>query len=152
MMVTLSASEALMASYVGCQRRVASLARNCRDRHGYDGKNAWEQDVLGALAEFAVAKALDMHWSGSVNAWKRPDLGRSYQVRVTTYADGRLLVRDSDPLDDTYILVVQLGALEFRVAGQIAGRLARNPAWWSRPDPSRPGCWCVPQTALAELG
>ncbi len=149
--VTLDPPEALMASYVGCRRRVASLARGCQDRHGYDGRNAWEQDILGALAELAVAKALDLHWSGSVNAWKRPDVGRSYQIRTTGYAAGRLLIRSEDPEVDTYILVVQVNPLQFKIAGQIDGRLARQPRWWTKPDPARPGCWAVPQSALHEV-
>lgn len=151
MVITLDPSEALMAAYVGCQRRIASLRRGCQDRHGYNGQNAWETDIIGALAEVAVAKALDLHWSGSVNAWKRADLGRSYQVRVTTHSNGQLIVREGDPEEDIYILVVQVGPLRFKIAGQMGGRQARRAEWLKRLDPDRPRCWAVPQAALEGL-
>jgi hypothetical protein len=149
--VTLDPAEALMASYVGCRRRVASLARGCQDRHGYDGKNAWQIDIEGALAELAVAKALDLHWGGTVNAWKRADLGRNYQIRTTVYPAGKLIVRALDAIDDVYILVVQINPLTFKVVGQINGLEARQTQWWTRPDPQRPGCWAIPQSALSEV-
>lgn len=147
MNVVLERHEIEMVAAVGVRRRCASLDR-LADRHGYSGENAWEQDIQGAAAELAVAKATNRYWDGSFNTYKRGDVG-SVQVRSTKRPDGCLIVRPSDPADAVYFLVV--GEIpEFTVVGWIMGENAKLERFEKAPG-GRPPAFFVPQRYLTPI-
>lgn len=148
MLVTLDLFEIEMAAHVGLRRRLEALRVGLRDRHGYQGEDPWEGDIQGAAAELAVAKKLGRYWDGSVNTFKRGDVGAA-QVRSTPRRDGSLIVRSNDSEDDFYILVT--GAIpEFNVVGYIRGADAKADRFRRAPA-GRPAAWFVPQSALHAL-
>lgn len=145
MLVTLELHEIEMAVQVGLRRRLEALRAGMRDRHGFGGDNPWEGDIQGAAAELAVAKHLGRYWDGSVNTFKRGDVGE-VQVRSTPRKDGSLIVRRSDSDTDHFILVT--GAIpEFNVIGWISGAAAKSDEFKKSPN-GRPPAWFVPQRAL----
>jgi hypothetical protein len=54
-MVTLTDQEAYAAAQLGCKRNIRSVYRQARHRAGWVGP-AWNNAVLGAMAEAAVRK------------------------------------------------------------------------------------------------
>ena len=62
---------------------------------------------MGAVAEYAVAKAFDLYWQPTTNqslADLRGDVGE-WQVRSTSHRDGHLFLHPNDK-DANYILAV----------------------------------------------
>lgn len=141
MKVTLTAQEVGQAAMVGIRRRYASIRRS----DTMVAKSHWEVDIVGALGECAVAKALGLYWSPDVNVFKVPDVG-SLHVRSTKLKNGSLIIRPDDP-DGTYILAV--GEInEFNVAGFIESEDAKKPKFWKTDEPP---AWFVPQAALRDI-
>jgi hypothetical protein len=142
--VTLTTHEIRLVGMVALERRIASLS--FADKHGYDGTGAWDVEINSAAGELAVAKALNLYWDGSVNTFKKPDVGR-YQVRHTKLPHGCLIVRPGDPDEDTYVLVT--GEIPvFKVLGEIDGRTAKSVPQKDHGN-GRPPAHFVPQEMLS---
>lgn len=93
---------------------------------------------------------MNRFWHGSVNAAKSdPDVGKNIQVRATKLLRGKLIVTDSDPDDQIYVLVV--GQIpEYNVVGWIRGADAKNKDFIFAPN-NRPPAYFVPQSELTEI-
>lgn len=145
MIVTLDHDESDFAAYVGLRR--SSEAMRLGRQHRFGGNaDRWGNDVEGAAAELAVAKALDHYWQplAADPASLPGDVGR-LQVRQTKRADGCLILHESDPDDAPFILVT--GAVPtFTLAGWLWGREGKRPEHW-RTSTGRPAFF-VPQSAL----
>ena len=108
-------------------------------------------NVMGAVGEVAAAKWLGLRRPESVNTFKAPDLTIGLQVR-TRPNDGskikgdHLIVRDSDPVEDIYILVYY-GVTRCQIVGWCFGREARRPEWrYGYGD--MPEAWFIPPDML----
>jgi hypothetical protein len=145
--VTLSRSEALQASYAGVHRRLRTIFRGRQHRHGRGNSDEWQDDVQACAAELAVAKALDRFWSDSPEP-DYSDVGELH-VRHTLREDGHLILRPGDPDDGIFVFVT--GAIPaFVVHGWTTGRDGMA----GEPDDlrnNRPPCWMVAQTALRPI-
>jgi hypothetical protein len=109
------------------------------------------QEVLGACGEMAVCKATGRFWSPSVDTFHRvPDIHPDIEVRATHYLNGCLPVRNNDPDDRWYTLVVGEPP-KLRVVGSIRGHQAKRQEWLSNPHGHRP-VYLVPQSALITKG
>jgi len=64
--IGLAYEEMLVAAVAGSYRRIRSISRGKKDRHGHSGRDVWSMDIEGALAEMALAKHLGVYWSGSI--------------------------------------------------------------------------------------
>lgn len=148
MLVTLTWQEIRLAAEVGVTRRIVSMRDNRLNAAGYRGNEPWDVDILGAMGEVAVAKALCLYWSPSVNTFKLPDVG-DLHVRATRYGTGKLIVRPNDP-DGTYLLVIAL-LPKFKIVGYCSAQYAKQDEFRSQPDSTRPSCWAVPQSRLAQF-
>ena len=147
--ITLTAYEMSMAANVGLQRQIAALTDRRPDRHGCKPEDGWNMHVEGACGEMAVAKALGVYWSGSVDTFKvGGDVG-SLQVRTTRYPDGKLIVRNSDRDTDVFLLVTGENGHYF-VRGWLFGSECKRKEWHDNPG-SREPAFFVPQTALNPL-
>jgi len=146
--VRLEPFEVRMAASVAIERRIASMGR-LHHAYGYDGANQWENEIQSAAAEMAVGKALGRYWDGSVNTFKRGDVG-DVQVRWTAWPNGHLQIRPGDADDDTFILV--RGSIpKFTVVGWFVAREAKRPDWeWD--DNGRPTIYRVPNDQLHLMG
>lgn len=147
MKIALEKHELRIAGMVAVERRLASMGV-MDDQHGYDGTNAFEQEFQSAAAEVAFAKGMDSFYDGSVNTFKRPDVGR-FQVRHTSLPDGKLIVRRNDPDQDIFVLVTG-SAPEFEIVGGIRGQDAMKEEYRQSPN-GRPPAWFVPQDKLKRI-
>ena len=77
--ITLAWYELEMGGIIGLQRQIESFRKNLTPKLGYW---SWHSHIEGALAELAVAKALNTYWSGSVNTFGAADIGADIQVRL----------------------------------------------------------------------
>ena len=146
--ITLSWHEAAMASEVGRLRQLASVKAGRQDQHGFSG-DGWSEHIEGACGEAAVAKALNIFWDGSIDAFSRDDLP-GLQVRTRSQHDWDLIVRPHDADQAIWVLVTGR-CPSYLVHGWIYGHEAKAPAWL-RTYGGRPPAYFVPKAALHDLG
>lgn len=145
--VSLQWYELLQASEVGRLRKLHSLSKGSVNNHGFSGAG-WNEDIEGACAEMAVAKALGRYWDGGIDTYKGGDVG-SYQVRWTPKESNSLIVRAQDADDAVFILVTGVSP-HYVVQGWVTGGEAKQPQWARDPN-GRPAAYFVPQQALHPL-
>lgn len=109
-----------------------------------------QDEILGACGELAVCKSVNKFWSPSVNTFHGiADAGHNVEVRTTQRINGSLIVRDNDPDDRWYYLVVGTPPT-MTVVGYIKGSEAKRDQWLRDPHKHRLS-WFVPQDALYAL-
>lgn len=145
--VTLNWHEVCLAAHVGLWRRINAVKQGKRDIHGYEGAG-WDANIEGACGELAAAKALGRYWDGSVETWKRPDIG-DLQIRTRSQSHYGLLVRPDDDDDDIFVLVTGK-CPEFTVRGWLHGRDSKRQQWLNEHG-GRPAAYFVPQSSLRPL-
>jgi hypothetical protein len=146
MIIKLTPKDMEDAARVGKERFEESRKNRRRDTLGHDSERS---HILGAIGECAVAAAIGMPWSQSVNTFKSElDVGR-YEVRTRSTSNGELIIRQNDPSDRMFVLVVPAGSdpREWCIAGQMRASHAMQPTWW-RTDRGDPPAWFVPQQFL----
>lgn len=144
--ITLTTSEMRMACSVGIERQLSSLANKRKDQHGFTG-NGFTVHVMGALAEAAVAKALNVFYTGSIDTFKQPDV-EWFQVRWTETES--LIIRPADDPTEKFVCVTGTGP-DFVIRGWMTGvTAAANPSWRRAPG-GRPPAYFVPFEYLREL-
>lgn len=140
MRVQLTPSEVAHAAGVGVRRRIVSMNRNQPQKLNVENAKYYDLDIEAACAELAFAKATGVYWPGSVNPGKdEADLyidGDPYEVRHTTYENGKLIIRPGDILDRMYVLVTGRSG-EYEIVGKMWGRMVEHlpkegdpPAWF----------------------
>jgi hypothetical protein len=104
--VTLTREELERAAIGGVQRRLAGMYQNRRSTHPETPDHLqqwWESNVIGAIGELAVAKALDMEWDPTIGRVDCHDVG-PYEVRTTQQPTPVLRYRTHNDPNNTYIL------------------------------------------------
>ena len=146
--VSLNYWECFTAASVALNRKLESKFKNLKNStFGKQNKDEWKNDIEGALTEMAFCKAFGMYWDGSVNTFKNPDVPDTpIQIRGTEYNTGRLIIRENDPVNDLYILVV--GSIpNYKIVGGLFGHQGRMDKFIE--DPNNQGrCWMIPQQQL----
>lgn len=121
---------------------------NCRTPiNGQNISSAAANNIVGAMAECAVAKAMGAYWCGEWLNHKAADAA-GYQVRHTEYKSGKLLLQPCDSDDEIYVLVTGTPPT-FRVVGAIRCGDGKKDCYWDSSLP-RP-CYVVPQASLGDL-
>lgn len=140
--VELDEYELAHAAMAGCQRRIASIKKARPQVYGAgERKNYWQIDIIGMIAEYAVAKAFDRHWQPATNQ-RLADLPGDvsyFQVRSTEHRDGHLFLHPGDK-DAPYILAI-VADRHILLAGWIhlgkgleVGENRSADTWWVRQD------------------
>jgi len=145
-------------------------SRKRKDRAG--ATKALRDDLMGAVAEAYAAKVTGLKWNATMREFRgqRADVGRDVEVRWTRHPGGGLLFRPGETRARRYLLVVggypsewedlvdlplkkahMPSAFELRFPGWIHGTKIVGDEWAERPDPKRPACWRVPQSALGPI-
>lgn len=149
--IRLSDEDLAVADEAARRRQEYADAQGIRDADGFTG-DGLAIHRAGARAEVAVARYLGAEWTAFAEAFQaiEADVG-DLQVRSTDWVTGRLRVRPSDREDQPFVLVrTHLDPL-FVLVGWAYGGEAKDRAWWERPDPSRPGCYLVPNDRLRPM-
>src|SRR5262249_778907 len=125
--VVLTPYATIVAGLVGVQRNVRAHAASRRPRNDHpDDERDWTDNIVGALGECAVAKALCVHWLPALD----PDTGigdvEGWHVRTTANPERQsLIVREHDPPDGRYVLVIGNGFDRWEIIGWLYGHEAR---------------------------
>jgi len=143
--VILTPPEMTLALMVGGLRQVTNLRDGRRDAHGARRDRGWQLHVEGAAGELAVAKALNLYWSGRLGCLRASDVG-ALQVRTTPCNGYRLVIHPEDPDDARFIFVVGMVPC-FRLAGWLYASEGKRREWWDDPVGGRPA-YFIPETAL----
>ena len=156
MIVKLSFEEGLSAATQGVVQMMRAkqngwVGADHGGSSGRDERERWAQAIHGQLCEHAVAKALNLFPSASVDGIQHGDFGGICAVRGTPWQNGHLIINgaEADPYADTPFILVVGHWPDFRIAGWIYGREATFEKWW-RPN-ERPPSWWVPQSALLNI-
>ena len=125
--IELSPHEILHAAVGGCQRRVRSMQLDRPQFYGADERlNYWQIDVQGAIAEYALAKALNMSWEPATDQRLKDLPGEVgiYQIRSTAHKTGQLIVHDADKDDAAFVLAI-VAEPHVKLAGYLMGSEAK---------------------------
>lgn len=133
-----------MAAQIGLMRQLLSACRSRRDAHGFSGLG-WSEHIEGACGELAVAKHLDIHWWGGVDAFSEPDLP-NLQVRTRSRHDYDLIVRETDSDMEVFVLVTGR-CPQYKIRGWLRGRDAKRSEWLHSYS-ERPRAYFVPASQL----
>lgn len=146
MLVTLDKWEQLHATTIGAWRQLDNARRS--DAHGFTG-NGHDAHIDGALAELAVAKALNVYWSGvRADPFDLPGDCGHLQVRSTRHRSGKLIVHPTDPDECAFVLVIASPPSQFLLAGWAYAADAKSDRWWADPTGNGRHVYFVPQSAL----
>lgn len=134
--------------------QIAQATSVGRQRHAEQPGGNADLHVRNALAEIAVAIALDHAWSGEFKklsewkAWKRLKVSvNALHVRLATTVVSGLTLHETDPPDDPYVLVIDRDAPEYVLVGWMFGTEAKAPGYWDTSESLLP-CFVVPQADL----
>ena len=147
--VPLTWREVALGGEVGVHRRIHRLAKARRDDgYGYPNEaDVWTREVNGALAELAVAKALNVYWTAMAQQ-SGPDV---CGLHVRWAARPELVVRPYEDDDWTYVLVTGtpiVGDATLTIHGSYRGGDAKqHPEWQRAPGGVRPAFF-VPAEAI----
>ena len=131
-------------------RRIVSLQKGLKEKHGNDGSRGWDDNIEGACGECAFAKAMNLYWDGSINRFSAGgDVGERYQIRTLKCHHYDLLVRPGDADEKPYILVTGRSG-KYQVHGWAWGREAKREEWLEAKGGREPAYW-MPQSELRPL-
>lgn len=148
MRVSLKYTQVMTGAMVGLMREVKSRQAGLKHIGGSIGdlSKGWGINIEGALGEMAVAQALGLYWSGSVDTFtSEPDVG-IYEVRTRSKHEYELLIRPKDKDDTIYIHVTGL-APDFWIRGWMYAREAKRDEWKQTYGDRHPA-WFVPNEML----
>jgi hypothetical protein len=147
--VRLSLDDALRAGIVGLRRQLESVysgrALTFPERRPNE---SWENHVIGAMAELAVAQYLELDWAGHVNHFGKPDLianGLGVEVRYSPKWTS-IKVRPKDP-DDVLVVGVTGKPPSFEIVGFVRAKTAKLEPTRS-PAPGSPAHFVPMERAL----
>lgn len=148
--VILTREELEDAGSKGVSRQVAARFRpNAVTGNGLaKEKPGYDQHVLGAMGELAVAKFFNVYWNiGSMSA---SDVGEHLEVRTISLLDtgGLMLTREDKAVrGEKYFVLVEYRAPEMRLIGWIRGQDAFEHGTWQELQRGR-DTFVVPRTEL----
>jgi hypothetical protein len=148
MLVRLSEAEVEAARMLGRKRHECSLNR--KSTRGLMGEDSLDLHTVGAIGEFAVAKALNLYQGFTVNNFDGPDIEPDIQVRTTRLKGGRLIMTERDEPFQKYVLVVGEEP-ELDVVGWVWGFEGQEKKWLTDPKNNRPPAYFVPRDALRPI-
>ena len=146
MHIRLTPAEYVHAAHAGFMRQASNTCKGRIDAYGYSGIG-YDLHIQGAIAEFVVAKAMRLFWTG-LSAVGASDVA-GLQVRSSANHNYRLIVHPGDPDDAPFVLVTG-NSLEYVVRGWIYGSEAKQQQYWQEPVKGRPA-YFVPQSDLHSI-
>lgn len=143
--VKLTATELMSAALIGVMRHVSSLNKGRQDAHGLETEG-WTEHIEGACGEMALSKAMNAYYPGTINTFKKADVGDKIQVKTRSNHEWDLLVRKNDDISHVYVLVTGK-APHYVVRGWMGGSEAKQEQWLQTYG-GRPPAYFVPQEFL----
>jgi hypothetical protein len=147
MIVKLSAQEIVTAAGIGMRRQTYAMTNELR-QYGNGTQEWFDAHIMGAMAEYAVAKTLNLFWHAHIGKIDQPDVGGFVEVRMRRVpgsgTDLAIRPKDKDQLPFVQVLGRYDGT--FDIVGWLFGREAkqRGSNWcesnqiWYVPPPYKP--------------
>lgn len=147
--VTLTAGEMYMAAHMGAMRRISNiLERRRKLNHGLEADD-WNLDLKGCMAEVAVARHLNMFWSGTLDDFNAMDVGGCVEVRsIWKRRSDCMLLHDTDRHKEAPVVLVWVDPPNFTLLGWAPWWEGGLDKYWR--NTSRP-CYFVPQEVLYDI-
>lgn len=146
--ITLTELEWTLAKTVGHKRNSEDLSMNLGiGKFDAFGDGGFEAHEIGAAGELAFSKFLGIPYVPA--GMKEIDVG-GYEVKTSSKATYRLIVRKENADDKTYVHVVRVGPRTFRIVGWILGGDAKKVGSLENPEKgnSYGAAWFVPNDKL----
>lgn len=142
--ITLNATEIAHAGTVGMRRYIESTLKGRDDVVGLS--DGWNNNIEGAIAEFAVAKALDLHYDPALGKFGEADVG-PWHVRSTNHKNGRLRIAPKEEHGKYLLVIGQFDS--WSIVGWIDAEHGRKEEWFCslRNDRKYKNYW-IPQESL----
>jgi len=143
--VELTSWEMVQAAIAGVMRNIEShkLGREA----GGPQDRMWQRHVEGALGEAAVAKHVNVYWTGKGELYDF-DVG-NFDVRTADAHHKRLILHPED--DDARNFWFVTGIMgSYQIHGWILGKKGKLGKYWQDPGTGRPAFF-VPKEALQDL-
>src|SRR5262245_45687275 len=132
MIVELSPQDVITAATVGVRRRAYAMSRNLAAYGGVGPEDLFDIDCLGAMAELAVARTLNLFWEPHIGETNGYDVGGCVEVRMRrvpgTGTDLPMRTNDND--DKPYVLVLGYRDGRMDLAGWLYGGVAKARGQW----------------------
>lgn len=107
--------------------------------------------IYGAVGELVYCRAIGAEWDATVDGYRAiPDAAGGIEIRARSKPPYSLIVRQSDPWREAFVLVAGLPPAMHAV-GWIDDAHARDPQWWTDPGNRGAACWCIPSSQLWPL-
>lgn len=152
MIVTLTWSEMMTAYHIASQRRIMNMRKGLPGKYGAPEKEGSEElDIVSTRGEMAVAKGLNLYWSGSVGDYGAVDVGGLIEVRTRTKSWHSLIVHEQDRDWAPYVLVDASCTPDFRLVGWLYGRDGKKDSYWSDPSKKNRPAFFVDQKDLLPI-
>lgn len=146
--VKLTTQEVITAAGIGMRRQAFADSEKLEHYGGECTRGWFDAHIMGAMAEYAVAKTLNLFWHPNIGKTKEPDVGGFIEVRMRgvpgTGTDLIYKPKDKDELPIVHVL----GRVDasFELVGWLYGREAKARTadfWefngmWFVPPPYRP--------------
>ena len=146
--VMLTWPEVLLAANAGVMRRINAVRNGRQEPYGQRPQSFWTHDINGAVAEVALAKHLDLFWSGTVGRVDLPDVG-PLQVRSKNDPKERLVILPTDG-DGQIFVSVLVGLPKCTLCGWMRAGEAKRPEWLL-PDDAGKKRYFVPNSHLEPM-
>lgn len=146
-LVTLSERELRKAAYGGMERNIDAMKRGRTSRQGdrpYHEQNWWQSHIIGAIGEFAVAKALGLSWDPTIGHIDKKDVG-DFEVRTTELPNPVLRFRAHNDPRAHYILC-GLKLNRVLIHGWLPGYAVRDLGYMEFDD-----CWVAEPESLFSM-
>ena len=146
----LTTSDLYFAAQAGIMRRISAIKKQRIEPFGTPSTDLWGIDIEACIAEYLVAKTLNMAW---IPYRENPleiqaDVGTNIQIRSTKLQHGSLILHEEDKNDHFFFLVIGTG-LDKCIAGWITGEDGKLRKYWQTKT-GRP-CYFVPQSHLHSI-
>ena len=152
MNVTLTWAEMMLAYHVAAQRRIMNMKKGLAGKYGAPEKEGSEElDIVSTRGEMAVAKGLNLYWSGSVGDYGAIDVGGLVEVRTRTQNWHSLILHKADKDHLPYVLVDASKTPNFRLVGWLLGKDGKKDQYWSDPSKKNRHAFFVKQEYLLPM-
>lgn len=152
MIVTLSWAEMQLAYMVAGQRRIMNMKKKLPGKYGAPEREGSEElDLVAARGEMAVAKALNLYWTGTVGDYGAVDVGGLVEVRSRTKDWHSLILHPSDRDDLPFVLADVSDPPRVRLAGWIYAKDGKQDKFWSDPSGKNRPAFFIEQKHLRPL-
>lgn len=147
--VILGTHEAFETQIEGVKRRIRHEFLPHPDRDGTPEGCLRCHEIEAACAERAFARGLNLYWAPSEGVQTGADVC-GWEVRQTTHAKGKLMVRRQDHDERPYALVTGEWP-RYVIHGYLLGVDAKQVKWFRSLTHGRDPCYWVPQPELIRL-